>query len=115
MMGIEQMNGWRQEFRVFEFSNPLLQAADGFAQELCPGLASPIVVLASLCLLGTATLLAGRLSTITSLVGRVQCKRKTRRNRITIFRFLDNKSQLLELTTNEGTVTDLHLRQALPR
>jgi hypothetical protein len=94
-MGIEERNGGRQEFRVFEFSNPLLQAADGFAQDLCPGLASPIVVLASLCLLGTATLLAGRLSTITSLVGRGQCKSMTRRNRITIFRFLDNKESIV--------------------
>ena len=72
-MGIVQCHRRGGELGILELPYPLLETFDVLPQQLSPGLALPIVILASVWFLCTDTLLASRLEAITSLQG---CERK---------------------------------------
>lgn len=78
-------------FGTLEFLDTGLETCDGFAEELCACFSLAIVILTEVLFLGPDALLAGRLCAIAALWGEDEGERKERKERITIFLFLQRE------------------------
>ena len=67
-MWVEEANGGRYVFRIFELSDSLLKLDDCFAKDLGARLAFSIVVFATVRFLCTRALLASGLCTVAALI-----------------------------------------------
>ena len=68
---VKELDDWRNIFGIFQFTYTLLEANNGFPENLSSSLPLSIVIFTTFWLLRANTLLTGRFTTITSLSRRI--------------------------------------------